>query len=50
MIGTLGAVTPKLGGWLQQITGATSEIFIQKCALLGTAQILGRTLRLPSLW
>uniref|UniRef100_A0A3P9D2Q4 Histone H4 n=1 Tax=Maylandia zebra TaxID=106582 RepID=A0A3P9D2Q4_9CICH len=45
-----GAVTPKLGEWLQQIPGITSEISVQKSAVLGTAEILRRTLKLPGLW
>ena len=48
--GALGAVTPKLGEWLQQIPGTTSEASVQKSAVLGTAKILRRTLRLPGLW
>ena len=50
VIGALGAVTPKLREWLQQIPGRTSEISVQKSALLGTAKILRRTLKLPGLW
>ncbi|CAI5636064.1 unnamed protein product [Oreochromis niloticus] len=50
VIGALGAVTPKLGEWLQQIPGTTSEISVQKSAVLGTAKILRRTLKLPGLW
>ncbi|KAM9816571.1 carbohydrate sulfotransferase 6 isoform X4 [Syngnathus typhle] len=46
VIGALGAVTPKLEEWLQQIPG-TSDI---KSAVLGTAKILRRTLKLPGLW
>ncbi len=34
VIGALGAVTPKLGDWLQQMTGTTSEISVQKSAVL----------------
>uniref|UniRef100_A0A3Q0S451 Immunoglobulin V-set domain-containing protein n=1 Tax=Amphilophus citrinellus TaxID=61819 RepID=A0A3Q0S451_AMPCI len=49
VIGTLGAVTPKLGERLQQIPGTTSEISVQKSAILGTAKILRRTLTLPGL-
>ncbi|KAK1798063.1 hypothetical protein P4O66_000560 [Electrophorus voltai] len=45
----LGAVTPKLGEYLQQIPGTPSEISILKCAVLGTAKILHRTLKLPGL-
>ncbi|TWW54978.1 hypothetical protein D4764_09G0000270 [Takifugu flavidus] len=50
VIGTLGAVTPNLSRWPQQIPGTTSEISVQKSAVLGTAKILRRTLRLPGLW
>ena len=39
----LGAVTPKLEEWLQQIPG-TSELSVQKSAVLETAKVLGRTL------
>ncbi|KAL4000544.1 hypothetical protein ACER0C_008315 [Sarotherodon galilaeus] len=38
VIGALGAVTPKLGEWLQQIPGTTSEISVQKSAVLGRAK------------
>ena len=43
----LGAVTPKLGEWLQQIPGITSEISVQKSAILGTQdpQVQGLLLR-----
>uniref|UniRef100_A0A087XGF1 Reverse transcriptase zinc-binding domain-containing protein n=2 Tax=Poecilia formosa TaxID=48698 RepID=A0A087XGF1_POEFO len=47
VIGALGAVTPKLEQWLKQIPGTTSDISVQKCAVLGTAKILRRTLKLP---
>ena len=50
VIGALGAVTPKLEEWLQQIPGTTSELSVQKSAVLGTAKILHRTLKLPGLW
>ena len=50
VVGALGAVTPKLGEWLQQIPGTTSEASVQKSAVLGTAKILRRTLKLPGLW
>ena len=49
VIGTLGAVTPKLEEWLQQIPGTTSELSVQKSAVLGTAKVLRRTLKLPGL-
>ena len=48
--GALGAVTPKLGEWLQQIPGTASELSVQEIAELGTAKILPRTLKLPGLW
>ena len=48
VIRALRAVTPKLDWWLQEIPGTTSEISVQKNAILGTAKILCRTLRLPS--
>ncbi len=50
VVGALGAVTPKLGEWFQQISGTTSEASVQKSAVLGTAKILRRTLKLPGLW
>ncbi|KAK7922439.1 hypothetical protein WMY93_009341 [Mugilogobius chulae] len=50
VIGALGAVTPKLDEWLQHIPGSTSGISVQKSAVLGTARILRRTLKLPGLW
>ncbi|CAL9694852.1 unnamed protein product [Knipowitschia caucasica] len=50
VIGALGAVTPKLEEWLQRIPGTTLDISVQKCAVLGTAKILRRTLKLPGLW
>ena len=37
-------VTPKLGQWLQQVSGNTSEISAQKSAVLERAKILCRTL------
>ena len=49
VIGALGAVTSKLGEWLQQIRGITTEISVQKSIVLGTAKFLHRTLRLPDL-
>ena len=50
VIGALEAVTPKLEEWLQQIPGTTSELSVLKRAVLGTAKILRRTLKLPGLW
>ena len=46
----IGAVTPKLEEWLQQIPGTKSELSVQKSVVLGTAKILRRTLKLPGLW
>ena len=34
-----GAVTHKLGEWLQQIQGITAEMSVQKSTILGTARI-----------
>ena len=39
VIVALGAITPKMSWWLQQIPG-TSEISIQKSAIVETAKIL----------
>ena len=50
VIGALGAGTPKLEERLQQILRTTSELSVQKSAVLGAAKILGRTLKLPGLW
>lgn len=44
VIRVLCAVTPKLDEWLQQILGATSEIFLQESAVLGLSMILHRSL------
>lgn len=41
---------PWLGELLQKIAGTTSKISVPKSAVLGTAKILCRTLKLPSLW
>lgn len=41
------------GNWStdsQQIPGTTSEISVQKSAVLGTARILRRTLKLLGFW
>ena len=50
VIGALKAVTPKLGEWLQQMPGITSEISVKLSAILETVKILCRTLRLPGFW
>ena len=50
VIGALGAVAPTLEKWLEEIPGETTEVSIQKNAILGTARILRRTLKLPGLW
>ena len=49
-IGALGAVSPKLEERLRQIPGPTSELSVQKSAVLGAAKMLRRTLKLPGLW
>ncbi|XP_070694492.1 protocadherin-8 [Pempheris klunzingeri] len=41
----LGSVTHKLGEWLQQIQGRTSEVSVQKSAVLRTAKSEGNTIR-----
>ena len=50
VVGALGAIADRLPGWLAQIPITISEVELQKRALLGTAQILRRFLRLPGLW
>ena len=50
VVGALGAIADRLPGWLAQIPGKISEVELQKSALLGTAQVLRRVLRLPGLW
>ena len=51
VVGALGAiVADRLPGWLAQILGTISEVELQKSAILGTAQVLRRVLRLPGLW
>ena len=50
VVGALGAIAERLLGWLAQIPGTISEVELQKSALLGTAQVLRRVLRLPGLW
>ena len=50
VIGALEAVTPKLEEWLQQIAGTTSEVSVKKSAVLRTAKILRRILKLTGLW
>lgn len=39
MVGALGVVIPKLGEWLQQLTGKTSKLSVQKNTVLGTTKI-----------
>ena len=46
----VGAIADRLPGWLAQIPGTISEVERQKSALLRTAQVLRRVLRLPALW
>lgn len=50
VIRVIGAVTPKLCKWLQQIRGTTSGISVQKSAVLGTATTLHRTIKLSGFW
>ena len=50
VIGALGPVTPRLEEWLQQIPGTTSELSVQKSAVLRITKILRRTHKLPGLW
>ena len=50
VVGALGAIGDRLPGWLAQIPGTISEVELQKSALLGTAQVLRRVLKLPGLW
>ena len=50
IVGALGAIADRLPGWLAHIPGTISEVELQKSALLGTAQVLRRVLRLPGLW
>ena len=50
VVGALGAIVDRLPGWLAQIPETVSEVELQKSALLGTAQVLRRILRLPGLW
>lgn len=46
VIKDLDAVTTKLGEWFQQIPETTSEISVQKTAVLGTSQKIHRDLNL----
>ena len=50
VVGALGAIADRLPSWLAQIPGTINEVKLQKSALLGTAKILRRVLRLPGLW
>ena len=50
VVGALGAITPTQEQWLKEIPGQHNSIQLQKSALLGTAKILRRTLKLPGLW
>lgn len=43
VIRALGAVTPRLGGWLRQIPGTAPEISVQKSAVPGRSKTLSRT-------
>ena len=46
VIGAFGAVTPKLGEWLKQISEITLETTVQRSKIVGKAKVLCRTLRL----
>ena len=50
VIGALGAVTPAHQMWLAQLPSVPDSYQLQKSALLGTAKILRRVLKLPGLW
>ena len=50
VFGALGAIADRLLGWLAQVPRTISEVELQKSALLRTAQVLRRVLRLPELW
>ena len=56
VIGAVRTLTPKWDMWLKQIPGITSEVSVQKSAILvdripdNPDKILSRTLRLPGLW
>ena len=50
VIGALGAITPAHQSWAPQLPAAPESYQLQKCALLGTAKILRRVLKLPGLW
>jgi hypothetical protein len=50
VVGALGALTSAHEQWLKEVPGQHTSTLIQKSALLGTAKILRRTLKLPGLW
>ena len=50
VIGALGAITPAHQSWAAQLPAVPESYQLQKCALLGTAKILRRVLKLPRLW
>ena len=50
VIDALGAMPDILTSWLAQTPSHISESDLQKSALLGTAKVLRRLLRLPGLW
>jgi hypothetical protein len=50
VVGALGAITPTFQMWLSQLPSNQDSYQLQKSALLGTAKILRRTLKLPGLW
>ena len=47
VVGALGVIADRLPGWLAQMPGKTSEVELLNSALLGTAQVFRRVLRLP---
>ena len=50
VVGALAAIADRLPGWLAKIPGTINEVELQKCNLLGTAQVLRCVLRLLGLW
>jgi hypothetical protein len=50
VVGALGAVTERFPEWISLIPGKINGVSLQKAALLGTARILRRVLKLPGLW
>ena len=50
VVGALGAIADRLSDGLAQIPGTINKVELHKRALLGTAPILRRILKLPGLW